>query len=230
MAEIRRFFDYRHLRSRGRPPTSSSSAAVCAANPAAACRSGSVRPAPASSKSRSTTADTDFVFQVRSRDYQLVTVQGTTTWRAANPEALADRVDFTIDLRTGRLRTDPLERIASLLTGVAQYHAARYIEARDVQALLTEGAAPIQDAIAGGLGADPRLRDMGIGLVTVRLAGVSPSADLARRVGSADVRARAGIGRRSLVRPPRRRRREGAARLPRTSCPPKSSWRGARQP
>ena len=124
--------------------------------------------------------DTDFVFQVRSRDYQLVTVQGTATWRAANPEALADRVDFTIDLRTGRLRTDPLERIASLLTGVAQYHAARYIEARDVQALLAEGAAPIQDAIAAGLGADPRLREMGIGLVTVRLAGVSPSADLAR--------------------------------------------------
>ena len=124
--------------------------------------------------------DTDFVFQVRSRDYQVVTVQGTITWRADNPDALADRVDFTIDLRTGRLRTDPLERIASLLIGLAQYQAARYIEHRDVQSLLAEGAAPIQDGIATGLGADTRLREMGIALVTVRLAAVSPSADLAR--------------------------------------------------
>ncbi len=179
MAEIRRFFDYRHLRSEA-------STHVIVFRRGVRRQSGrglsfwfsptrtSIVEIPLDDR------DTDFVFQVRSRDYQLVTVQGTTTWRAANPEALADRVDFTIDLRTGRLRTDPLERIASLLTGVAQYHAARYIEARDVQGLLTEGAAPIQDAIAAGLGADPRLQEMGIGLVTVRLAGVSPSADLAR--------------------------------------------------
>ena len=124
--------------------------------------------------------DTDFVFQVRSRDYQLVTVQGTITWRAANPEALADRVDFTIDLRSGRLRTDPLERIASLLIGLAQYQAARQIEGHDVQTLLTQGAAPLQDGIAAALAVDARLREMGIAVVTVRLAGVSPSAELAR--------------------------------------------------
>ncbi len=179
MAEIRRFFSYLHIRSEA-------STYVIAFRRGVRRRSGrglsfwfspirtSIVEIPLDDR------DTDFVFQVRSRDYQLVTVQGTTTWRAASPEALADRVDFTIDLRTGRLRTDPLERIASLLTGVAQYHAARYIEGRDVQSLLAEGAAPIQDAIAAGLGADPRLRDMGIGLVTLRLAGVSPSADLAR--------------------------------------------------
>lgn len=124
--------------------------------------------------------DVDFVFQVRSRDYQVVTVQGTITWRAAAPEALADRVDFTIDLRTGRLRTDPLQRIASLLIGLAQYQAARYIEHREVQSLLAEGGAPMGDAMSAGLGGDARLRDMGIALVSLRLAGVSPSADLSR--------------------------------------------------
>ena len=179
MAEIRRFLDYRRLRSEA-------SVHVIVFRRGVRRRSGrglalwfnptrtSIVEIPLDDR------DTDFVFQVRSRDYQLVTVQGVITWRAASPEALADRVDFTIDLRTGRLRTDPLERIANLLTGVAQYHAARYIEGRDVGALLAEGAAPLQDGIAAGLAADARLREMGIGLVTVRLAGVSPSADLAR--------------------------------------------------
>ena len=179
MAEIRRFFAYRHLRAEA-------SSHVISFRRGLRRRSGrglafwfnpdrtSVVEIPLDDR------DTDFVFQVRSRDYQVVTVQGTITWRAANPDALADRVDFTIDLRTGRLRTDPLERIASLLIGLSQYQAARYIEHRDVQALLAEGGAPIQDGIAAGLGADARLREMGIAVVTVRLAGVSPSADLAR--------------------------------------------------
>ena len=90
------------------------------------------------------------------------------------------RVDFTIDLRTGRLRTDPLDRIASLLIGLAQYQAARYVESRDIHDLLSEGAAPIQDGISAALAADARVREMGISVVTVRIAGVSPSADLAR--------------------------------------------------
>lgn len=179
MAEITRFFSYRHLRSeaashvvvfrRGRRVRSGRGLAFWFV----ADRT-SIMEIPADDR------DTDFVFQSRSRDYQVVTVQGTITWRAAEPDALADRVDFTIDLRTGRLRTDPLDRIASLLIGLAQYQAARYVEHRTVSDLLAEGAAPIQDGIAAALAVDPRLCEMGLAVVTVRIAGVSPSAELAR--------------------------------------------------
>lgn len=179
MAEISRFFAYRHLRSEA-------ASHVVVFRRGKLVRSGrglsfwfdpdhtSIMEIPADDR------DTDFVFQTRSRDYQGVTVQGTITWRAAEPNALAARVDFSIDMRNGRLRTDPLDRIASLLTGLAQYQAARYIEHRTVSDLLAEGAAPIQDGIAAGLVADTRLREMGLSVVTVRIAGVSPSAELAR--------------------------------------------------
>lgn len=89
-------------------------------------------------------------------------------------------MDLSIDMRTGWLRTDPLDRIASLLIGLAQYQAARYIEHRTVSDLPAEGAAPIQDGIAAGLVADTRLREMGLSVVTIRIAGVSSSAELAR--------------------------------------------------
>ena len=179
MAEISRFFGYRHIRSeaashlvvfrRGRPVRSGRGLSFWF-DPDRT----SIMEIPADDR------DTDFVFQARSRDYQVITVQGTITWRAADPNALAARVDFTIDLRTGRLRTDPLDRIASLLIGLAQYQAARYVEHRTVSDLLAEGAAPIQDGIAAALAAEGRLREMGLAVVTVRVAGVSPSADLAR--------------------------------------------------
>ena len=179
MAEIRRFFAYRHLRSEA-----SSTIIVFRRGKRGRMGRGvsfwfhpdrtSIVEIPADDR------DTDFVFQARSRDYQVITVQGTITWRAAEPERLADRVDFTIDLRTGRLRTDPLERIASLLIGLAQYGSARYIEHRGVHDLLAEGAGPIQEGIAAALAADPRLAAMGLAVVTVRIAGLSPSAELAR--------------------------------------------------
>ena len=124
--------------------------------------------------------DTEFLFQVRSQDFQPVTVQGTITWRTADAAVLAQRTDFTINLTTGRLRSDPLDRIASLLIGLAQDQAARYIETRTVQALLTEGSGPLRQTIETALGASERLRGMGLSVVTVRLAGVSPSSDLAR--------------------------------------------------
>ena len=37
----------------------------------------------------------------RSSDFQDVSVQGVITYRVADPVALAERVDFTIDTRTG---------------------------------------------------------------------------------------------------------------------------------
>jgi hypothetical protein len=110
MAEIKRFPRYSHLRSEA-------SSYVITFRRGKQVRSGrglafwfrpdrtSIVEIPADDR------DTDFVFQARSRDYQVVTVQGTITWRAAQPDALAARVDFTIDLRTGRLRTDPMDRL-----------------------------------------------------------------------------------------------------------------------
>ena len=124
--------------------------------------------------------DTEFLFQVRSQDFQVVTVQGTITWRTGDAATLAERMDFTLNLRNGRLRADPLDRIASLLIGLMQDQAARYIEVRTVQALLTEGSGPLRQVTEQAMAASERLRSMGLQVVTVRLAGVSPSSELAR--------------------------------------------------
>ena len=38
----------------------------------------------------------------RSRDFQTVVLQGTIGWRVVDPELLASRIDFSINLGTGR--------------------------------------------------------------------------------------------------------------------------------
>ena len=124
--------------------------------------------------------DTDFAFPLRTQDFQVVSVQGTITWRTNDPRVLAERTDFTVDLRTGRLRSDPLDRLANLLIGLAQYAAARYVEQRTVSTLLAEGSSPLQAQMAASIANSDQLAGMGLEVVTLRLLGITPTAELSR--------------------------------------------------
>lgn len=122
--------------------------------------------------------DLPFLFHNRSKDFQDVTVQGVVVWRVSSPEELAARIDFSIDLRGGAHLGQPLDQIASLMTGLAQQGAAEYVQGLDVAAILTGGVAPLQARIEAGLTGSPRLAEMGLEVVAVRVADISPSAEL----------------------------------------------------
>src|ERR1700735_1770828 len=63
----------------------------------------------------------------RSRDFQALSLQGALTWRVADPERLAERVDFTILLASGELRSEPLEQIQTRIAGLANQAALQYL-------------------------------------------------------------------------------------------------------
>ena len=124
--------------------------------------------------------DMPFAFKGRTKDFQEATVQGVITWRAADPEVLRDRVDFSIDLDVGLYLTDPLDRIATLLTGLVRQEAATYLSEHTVDALLEAGVGPLQARITEDLAIAERLSDMGLEIVALRLADISPTAELER--------------------------------------------------
>jgi regulator of protease activity HflC (stomatin/prohibitin superfamily) len=118
------------------------------------------------------------LFHARSSDFQDVTAQGVVTYRIAEPATLADRVDFTLDLATGAYLKQPLDKIALLLTQLAHQHAAGWIGATPIRAVLNEGYASIRERVESGLTGDPGLRAMGIGIASVRISSVKPTPDL----------------------------------------------------
>jgi regulator of protease activity HflC (stomatin/prohibitin superfamily) len=122
--------------------------------------------------------DLPFLFNSRSKDFQDVAIQGQVVWRVADPEALAERIDFSIDLARGTHLGQPLDQIATLMTGLAQQQAAQYLLDRDVGAILAAGVEPVQGRIEGGLTTSARLREMGLEVVAVRVADISPSSEL----------------------------------------------------
>jgi hypothetical protein len=64
-----------------------------------------------------------FLFSGRTLDFQQAAIQGTMTYRIADPERLAKRIDFSIDLQHGRYLHKPLAQLADLVSRFAQIYA-----------------------------------------------------------------------------------------------------------
>jgi len=122
--------------------------------------------------------DQPFLFHARSSDFQDVTAQGTITYRVEDPELLASRVDFSIDLKKGLYRKKPLERISELLTQRARELAWDYLAQTSVRELLQGGVEAVRERIDGGLANSQELEDLGIVIVNVSIASVAPTPEL----------------------------------------------------
>ncbi|MCP4432241.1 MAG: band 7 protein, partial [Gammaproteobacteria bacterium] len=119
-----------------------------------------------------------FIFQGRSQDFQAVTVQGELTYRIIDPELLASRIDFSIDLKTGLCLGEPIEQLATLFTGIVQKHAIKYLAGNPVRGLISEGPEHLQQAIDTGLLDETLFADMGLQIVSLRLIELKPIAEL----------------------------------------------------
>lgn len=126
--------------------------------------------------------DRDMVlfFNGRSKDFQAVTVQGNLTWRVADANVLNSRIDFSIDLLSGRHQSNPIEQIEGLLTGMAQQIATQYCAESTVHHLIDSGIEPLRVRLEESLTANARLKEMGLEIVAIRLAAIAPSAELER--------------------------------------------------
>ena len=116
----------------------------------------------------------------RSQDFQTVAVQGTLTWRVADPELLAARVDFTIGLNSGNWTAEPIQRIETRLAGLVNQAVLQYLAQAPVQALLDAGPDPLRGVLQAALTRDTALSEIGLEVVAIRLTNLAPSTELER--------------------------------------------------
>jgi regulator of protease activity HflC (stomatin/prohibitin superfamily) len=124
------------------------------------------------------------IFHARTADYQDVVVQATVTYRIAEPPRAAERIDFGIDPRDGKWRSTPLDKLASLLTELAQQHALELLARLQLAEALVEAPARLRERIDSGLTTDERLAAIGIAVVAVRVGAIRPEADLEKALGT----------------------------------------------
>jgi len=119
-----------------------------------------------------------FLLAGRSADFQAVHVNGVVTCRVEDPELLASRVNFSIDARTGRWTGEPLDKLAAVVTELAQEIANGFLARAPLRTLLDQGIEVIREEIQEGLVAAPALESLGIAIVATRIASLKPSGDM----------------------------------------------------
>jgi regulator of protease activity HflC (stomatin/prohibitin superfamily) len=122
--------------------------------------------------------ETTFVLQEKSEDLQDVAVQCTVIYRCVDPERLAKRVNFTIDLARGQWIEQPLARLNGLLSQKARPPARAHLSRVPIQDAIRKGAEQITEAIETSLRGDQEMSDLGLSCVSVQVTQISPSAEL----------------------------------------------------
>jgi regulator of protease activity HflC (stomatin/prohibitin superfamily) len=122
--------------------------------------------------------DFQFLFHGNAKDHQDVTVQGVITYRVADPEKLASRIDFGIDVDRGVYLKQPIDQIAALLTGITRQSALAHLAKAPVQDLLAKGLDEIQSILEAAFEEEKRLQDMGLEVVLIRVYEMKPTAEL----------------------------------------------------
>ena len=122
--------------------------------------------------------DLPYLFHGRSTDYQDATAQGVITYRVVDPHTLSERVDFSVDLKTGQHLKQPLEQLSLMLTQLAQQFSWAYMATTPIRDILTVGHERIRSQIAEGLDAERALQELGLQIVSVRVSSVKPTSDI----------------------------------------------------
>ncbi len=119
-----------------------------------------------------------FLFHARSNDFQDVTVQGVINLRIDDPERLANRIDFSIDTRTGDYIETPLAKLGSLVTELAQQFTWDYLIRHTLAEILEFGFDAIRNRIYEGMQADSGINELGLGITSVRVIAVRPEQEV----------------------------------------------------
>lgn len=125
-------------------------------------------------------SEISMLFGARTKDFQEVSVQATVTYRFADPETAASRIDFSIDPYSGRWIGKPLEQVGSRITELAQQYAVEHISSVDLVDVLGAGVPKVRAITAKGLAGDERLAETSVVVVAVRIVSIRPQADLER--------------------------------------------------
>ena len=122
--------------------------------------------------------ETTFLLNERSSDLQEVVVQMTVTYRFADPERVASRVNFSISSEHGAWLEQPLERLASVWRQRSQEPARAYLQRTTLVDAIRAGALVVRQAVDDALRADREVAAMGLALVSVQVDRITPNAEL----------------------------------------------------
>jgi hypothetical protein len=123
-------------------------------------------------------ADVPFVFQIVTRDFQEVTVQGQLTYRVSDPRRLATLLDYSVD-RHGKHRSDDPAKLEERLVQATQVLAHQVIGRMTLREALA-AAELLAREVGAGLRQVEAVTMLGVEPLGLVILGVRPTPETAR--------------------------------------------------
>src|SRR5688500_15049679 len=118
-------------------------------------------------------ADVPFVFQESTADFQSVTIQGSLTYRVADPKRLATLLDFSVDIRSAYYSDDPRKLPERLI------HTLQTLTRAITQRLVLKDALVSSDSIVAEALAELKKSEavstLGVEILSLSILGIQPT-------------------------------------------------------
>lgn len=122
--------------------------------------------------------ETTFVLREWSSDIQEITVQVTLTYRFADPQKAAQRINFGVSLENGVWIDQPLQRLDSMWAHWSQHPVRACLAAMSLVEVVRSGADRTRGALEEALRNNLEIDDVGLSLVDIQVDRVAPTAEL----------------------------------------------------
>lgn len=120
--------------------------------------------------------DVPFVFNEVTADFQEATIQGELTFRIAQPDKLAELLDFSID-GAGRYRSEDPGKLQDRLIHAAQILARGFTQQKRLREVLVSSEELIQQVLAG-LQASPAVTMLSVEILGLNILSIKSSPEM----------------------------------------------------
>ncbi|MBF0409230.1 MAG: SPFH domain-containing protein [Candidatus Riflebacteria bacterium] len=125
------------------------------------------------------TADVPFMLNETTGNFQSVTVQGQLTYRIANPESIAQLMDYTIDAGTRKYKSEDPEKLPGRIINEVQASLKVELQKLSLEDAL-KSPAEISAKISKALRESKTLSNMGIETLALYITAIKPTPEMAR--------------------------------------------------
>jgi hypothetical protein len=125
------------------------------------------------------TIDALFVFNEATRNFQAVTVQGQITYRIASPETVAGLLNFTINPRTHKYRSEDPEKLQQRIVNVVQMHTRDELQGLALEDAL-RSAEPLARSVLARMRAEQSLALLGVECLSLFFTSIKATPEMAK--------------------------------------------------
>ncbi len=121
--------------------------------------------------------DSPFIFNETTATFQEVSIQGTLTYRLADPLELAKRLDFTVYPKTHAYKSEDPEHLVQRVVNSVQAHIRSEINSLDLEGALTQ-IKDLSSKVFDKVAASEELKELGIVLEGLHFTSVKATPEM----------------------------------------------------